>query len=64
MHVVEVYWIVMPNYGPLELNLVDVGCLVGVLGVYLATVLYGMREYPLVAVGDPRLVRALEFENA
>jgi hypothetical protein len=64
MHVVEVYWIVMPNYGPLQLKLVDLSCLVGVVGFYLAAVLRGMEDYSLVAVGDPRLVRALEFENA
>ena len=61
MHVVEVYWVVMPNFGPLDPSMLDLGCLVG---VYLAAVLRGMTEYPLVPVGDPRLQRALEFENA
>ena len=42
----------------------DLGCLLGVVGIYLAAVLRGMEEYSLVAVGDPRLARALEFENA
>jgi hypothetical protein len=64
MHVCEVYWIVMPNFGALDLSIVDVGCLVGVFGVYLAAVLRGMEDYALVAIGDPRLGRALEFENA
>jgi hypothetical protein len=64
MHVVEVYWIVMPNLGPLAPNFVDLGCLVGVLGIYLSAVLRGMFEHSLVPVGDPRLARALEFENA
>jgi hypothetical protein len=64
MHVVEVYWIVMPNLGPLAPNLVDLGCLVGVSGIYLSAVLRGMGEYSLVPVGDPRLVRSLEYENA
>lgn len=64
MHVVEVYWVVLPNYGPFEPKLVDLGCLLGTVGVYLALVLRGMEDYPLVAVGDPRLVRSLEFENA
>ena len=64
MHVVEVYWVVMPNFGPLAPNFFDLGSLVGILGVYFAAVLYGMRDYSLVAVGDPRLGRALEFENA
>jgi hypothetical protein len=64
MHVVEVYWVVMPNYGPLAPNFVDLACLVGVFCVYLAAVLHGMQEVALVPVGDPRLSRALEFENA
>jgi hypothetical protein len=64
MHVLEVYWIVMPNFGPLDPSLVDVGCFLGVFGVYLAAVLRGMEDYSLVAVGDPRLHRSLEFENA
>jgi hypothetical protein len=64
MHVLEVYWIVMPNFGPLDVSLVDVGCFLGVVGVYLAAVLRGMEDYALIPVGDPRLSRALEFENA
>jgi hypothetical protein len=64
MHVIEVYWIVMPNFGPLDPSMVDVGCFLGVFGVYLAAVLRGMEDYSLVAVGDPRLQRSLEFENA
>ena len=64
MHVIDVYWIVMPNFGPFDPSLVDVGCLVGVVGIYLAAVLRGMEDHSLVALGDPRLIRALEFENA
>jgi hypothetical protein len=64
MHVVEVYWVVMPNFGPLQPSIIDLGCLLGVFGVYLSVVLYGMRDVALVPVGDPRLQRALEFENA
>jgi hypothetical protein len=64
MHVVEVYWIIFPNFGPLAPDLLDLGCLVGVVGAYLAAVLRGMTDYPLVPIGDPRLARALEFENA
>jgi hypothetical protein len=64
MHIVEVYWVVLPNYGPLAPSWVDLACLIGAFGVYLAAVLRGMEDYSLVAVGDPRLMRALEFENA
>jgi hypothetical protein len=64
LHVVEVYWIIMPNVGPLAPTLADAGCLIGIGGIYLAAVLRGMLDYSLVPVGDPRLTRALEFENA
>jgi hypothetical protein len=64
MHVIEVYWVIMPNFGKLAPNLVDLGCLCGVFGIYLAAVLRGMLDYSLIPVGDPRLERALEFENA
>jgi hypothetical protein len=64
MHVAEAYWLIMPNYGPMQPSWIDAACLVGVFGVYLATVLYGMQEHALIPVGDPRLTRALEFENA
>jgi hypothetical protein len=56
MHVVEAYWIVMPNFGPLAPHLLDFGCLFAVVGIYLSAVFYGIE--------DPRLTRALEFENA
>jgi hypothetical protein len=67
MHVVEMYWQVMPYFGggePAGNWWIDVACLVGVAGVYLAVVFYRMTQYPLIPVGDPRLARALSFENA
>jgi hypothetical protein len=64
MEIVEVYWVVLPNYGPLAPSIVDLGCLLCVFGFYLAAVLRGMLDYSLVPIGDPRLSRALEFENA
>jgi hypothetical protein len=64
MHILDVYWIIMPNAGPFAPNPLDFGCLIGVVGLYLSAVLYGMRDYALVPIGDPRLERALEFENA
>ena len=64
MHFIEVYWVVMPNYGPLEVTYVDVGLGLGLFCVYLAAVLRGLEEYSLVPISDPRLSRALEFENA
>jgi MFS family permease len=64
MHVVESYWLVMAAYGPLAPNFVDLACLVGLFGVYASAVLRGMEDFAMVPVGDPRLERALHFENA
>lgn len=64
MHVVEVYWLIMPSYGPLAPSWLDAACLVGLSGIYFAAVLRGMEDHALIPVGDPRLERALEFENA
>jgi hypothetical protein len=65
MHVVEIYWLVMPNYnhGESTVSWIDFACLAGVVGVYLAVVFRNMTRYPLIPVGDPRLARSLAFEN-
>lgn len=75
MHVVEMYWLVMPNYaaargiGPrmaesLAPHWMDLACLLGVVGVYGAAVFYRMSQHPVVPVGDPRFGRSKRFENA
>ncbi len=73
MHMVEIYWIVMPNYVPragmepgdaLQIHWLDVASLVGIGGVYLAWVFRQMTQHKLIPVGDPRLARSLAFENA
>ncbi len=66
MHVVEMYWFVMPYYarGEVSPSWIDLACLVGIGGAYLAVVFHRMTQYPLIPVGDPRLSRALTFENA
>ncbi len=69
MHVLELYWFVMPNvplakgemFSP---HWIDLGCLLGPLGIYLALVFRTMTQYPIIPIGDPRLERALKFENA
>jgi hypothetical protein len=67
MNFVEAYWYVMP-YAP-QANFtsglwIDVSCLLGVLGIYLAAVFWILAQYPLIPVGDPRLQRSLRFVNA
>jgi hypothetical protein len=76
MHLVECYWAVLPNFARNVLQLspqdpaslqphwLDLSCVVGVGGVYLAVVFHRMTRHPLVPIGDPRLRHALRFENA
>jgi len=66
MHVVDIYWLVMPNYAQAEFSVhwLDLACLLAVGGLYLTVVFYQMQKHSLIPVGDPRLPRALHFENA
>lgn len=68
MHVVEAFWLVMP-YAPgqqehFTIGVGDVGCLLLGAGAYLAVVFRNMTRFPLIPTGDPRLPRALHFQNA
>jgi hypothetical protein len=62
--VVEMYWIVLPNYGVLEVHWLDAACFLFVGGAYFTWVLKLMEGNALIPVGDPRLSRSLAFENA
>lgn len=70
MHVVQGYWLVMPYAEQtalvatsLRVHWLDIAALFAVGGIYLSVVLWQMTRYPLVPIGDPRLSRALHFEN-
>jgi len=67
MHVIDIYWLVMPNvphqasFAP---SWIDVMGFLGPVGVYLAVAFRRMTEYPIIPVGDPRLQRSIHFLNA
>ena len=68
LHLVEMYYLVMPYYKPFQPIQfgglwLELGCLMATLGVYLTVVLRNMTKHSLIAVGDPRLSRALNFVN-
>jgi hypothetical protein len=68
MHVVDMYWFVMPNFHlgkpGFSFSWIDGACLLAVVGVYGAFVFHRMTQFPLVPIGDPRLERSLHFQNA
>jgi hypothetical protein len=68
MHPIEIYYAVMPYYkpfAPVQWNGVwmEAGCVMATVGVYVTYVLRKMNSHSLIAVGDPRLARSLDFQN-
>jgi hypothetical protein len=66
MHWVDVFYLVMPNARPdgSPFRLMDLACLVGIGGLFLAIVMWRLGRTNLIPVNDPRLDEALSFENA
>lgn len=66
MHVVDVYWLVMP-YATQEphfsIHYIDIAAILFVVGAFMTTVFVLMKRYPLVPIGDPRLPRSLHFHQ-
>jgi hypothetical protein len=66
MHYIDMYWLIMPNvdhhfhFNPLQ----DLGTWFFVMGVMLAVMFKRMAGAPIIPLRDPRLDRALQFENA
>jgi hypothetical protein len=72
MHCVDIYWLVMPNFGahgehPHEPHLapsyLDFTALIGVFGVFLAVFGLLLNRNKVVAINDPRLPESLAHEN-
>ena len=65
MHLVDLYWQVMPTLHPdgFSPSLLDVAALVAVGGCFVAAASWLMRRQALVPLRDPRLAESLAFEN-
>jgi hypothetical protein len=65
MHLVDVYWMVMPSVQGRGASpqLVDGGALLAVGGAFLAAFGWLLARRPLVPIGDPRLPESMAFEN-
>lgn len=71
VHWLDMYYLVMPEFsraigmeGTMPFSLFDLGCLVGIGGLYIAGFARLARNKPLTPVKDPRLGESLAFENA
>ena len=65
MHYVDLYWLIVPNQHArgVPFGLVDLLCLAGLAGLYVAGFLILGRKRLLVPVRDPRLSESIDFEN-
>ncbi len=64
MHWVDLWWLVMPQLSErVTFGLVEIGCLVGLVGLFLAGAVRTASKHSLVPVGDPRLGASLGHEN-
>ena len=67
MHVIDMYWLVLPNaphqttFAP---SWIDVFGFMGPVGIFLAVAFRKLLDNPIVPVGDPRLERSIHFLNA
>lgn len=66
MHWCDLYWVVMPQISPLgpPLHLLDLTCMLGIGGLWLAAIAVAAGQRSLVPTKDPRLNESLAFENA
>ncbi len=66
VHLMDLYWLVMPSLHPSNLHLhpLDLTTLLAVGGLFVFVVSRLMLKHPLIPVGDPRLHESIAFENA
>ncbi len=58
-HVMDVYWLVLPQAGAFNLGPSDVGGLLFCGGAFFTYFFMTLKKHPLVPMGDPRLHRTL-----
>ncbi len=63
MHYLDLYWLIMPAHGGFHPGLTDITCLVGIGGLFIATLGLLSRRPALVPIHDPRLAESMSFEN-
>lgn len=65
MHVLDLYWVIMPNASPngIHISLDDVVAFLGIAGLYLGVFWWRLGRQSLVPVGDPRLPESLTYHT-
>ena len=65
MHLVDVFWCVMPvlHHHGVHLGLLDVTTFLGIGGLFISVFSWLLARHALIPVKDPRLPESLAFEN-
>ena len=65
MHYVDMYWLVMPNldHGGMHFTWIDLGGLLGPVGIAALAIALRASKGSLFPVGDPRLSEAVRLQN-
>jgi hypothetical protein len=72
MHAVDLYWLVLPNFGThgegaheghLAVSWLDFAALIGMGGAFLAAYGFFLKKNKVLAINDPRLPESLVHEN-
>lgn len=65
MHWLDIYWLVVPQVSPDKagVTLVDILCLLGIGGLFVAALVRRMSRQSLIPERDPRLAESRMFEN-
>lgn len=72
MHLVDMYWLIMPNFGAhtgghhephLAVSYLDVTALIGMFGAFIAVFGFFLNKNKVVPINDPRLSDSLAHEN-
>ncbi len=68
VHWLDLYWLILPEYdhavSEIPFSLLDLSCLIGIGGLFLAAWARILGRCSLFAEKDPRLPESLSFENA
>jgi hypothetical protein len=65
MHFLDLYWIVMPtfNKGGVHVTVVDLTAFIAIAGLYFYYLFKRMSKISIIAINDPRIDEAINFQN-
>ena len=65
MHFIDLYWLIIPSRyeDSIPFSIIDIFCLLGIGGLFIALFAAFARRKALVPIQDPRLPESLSYEN-